>query len=71
MRAVITITVRHEQDGRRYAWIETRAPGGWWVNRRLAFAQLRRQYPEAKRLDLAEEWHVPFRHRVFKVYFDA
>jgi hypothetical protein len=67
--ARVTIAIRNDDHG-MYAWIETRLPGGWAVNRRAAVAALRRARPGALDLEVAEQWHVPFRHRAFKVYFD-
>lgn len=65
----VTIAIRCDDTG-TYAWIETRLPGGWAVNRRVAYAALRHERPEAHDLRCAEQWHVPFRHHAFKVYFD-
>lgn len=62
------MTIRRDAGG-QYAWIETRLPGGWFVNRLCALGELRRQYPGARCLRIAERWHVPFRHYAHKVYF--
>jgi hypothetical protein len=67
--ARVTIAIRQDDHG-IFAWIETRIPGGWAVNRRAAVAALRRCRPGATDLTIADEWHVPFRHRAFKIYFD-
>ncbi len=66
----VNITVRRDRHG-TYAWIETRLPGGWTVARRAALAALRQHLPHARRPRIAEQWHVPFKHRAFKVYFET
>jgi hypothetical protein len=65
-----TIAIRRDDAG-TYAWIETRLPGGRAVNRQAALAALHRECPRACRTRFAEQWHVPFRMHVFKVYFEG
>lgn len=66
----ITLSTWTDRHG-RFAWIETRIPGGARLNRALALAHLRRRHPRARNLRVAEQWHVPLSHRAFKVYFEA
>lgn len=64
-----TLILGKDENG-MYAWVETRLPGGWTINRLAAIGLLRRRYPDARRIEIEEQWHVPFSHRAFKIRFD-
>jgi hypothetical protein len=70
MTVRVRITTRVDTGG-RYAWVETRYPGGRRLNTRRAIAAVRALGADPVTIRLAEYWHVPLRHHAFKIYYEV